>query len=247
MKIPARSGVLRTREFDSIRPKTMQLNAIVTNPDPHQSRYPFAFPLWLSGTRKDVISNATAAIGILIKKIQRHENCSTSQPPRTGPTPAAIAVKPDHVPIACPRLSFPKFALISAKLSGTRRAEPTPCAARANMSWVIFGANPHQIEARAKSTSPDKKIRLRPKLSPSEPPTRINDANMSAYDSTIHCASATVAPSSRCNTGSATLTTVPSMKVMEDPRIAAARTQRPEERPQSVTSGCERTTTSSHG
>src|SRR5439155_14767549 len=43
----------------------------------------------------------------------------------------------------------------------------------------------------------------------------------------IHCTSATVACRSRCNTGSATLTTVPSIKAILDPRIVAARIQAP--------------------
>ena len=43
------------------------------------------------------------AIGRLIKKTQRHDACSTSHPPRTGPMAAVIAVKPDQVPMARPR------------------------------------------------------------------------------------------------------------------------------------------------
>src|SRR5262245_51173488 len=44
-----------------------------------------------------------------------------------------------------------------------------------------------------------------------------------AYDSTIHCTSATEACKSLCSIGSATLTTVPSIKAMLEPRIVAAR------------------------
>src|SRR3989454_9195469 len=59
--------------------------------------------------------NTAAASGMLMKKIQRHENLSTSHPPRTGPIPAAIAVNPDHVPMACPRLALPKLALMRSE------------------------------------------------------------------------------------------------------------------------------------
>src|SRR5690349_13659609 len=44
-----------------------------------------------------------------------------------------------------------------------------------------------------------------------------------AYDSTIHCTSATEACKSLCSIGSATLTTVPSIKAMLEPRTVAAR------------------------
>src|SRR5579872_4049524 len=43
---------------------------------------------------------------------------------------------------------------------------------------------------------------------------------MSEYDSTIHCTWSTPTPRSRCITGRATLTTVPSRNAMLDPRTA---------------------------
>ena len=220
------SGAVKSRALDSIKPKTMPPSPTIANVAPRQSTRPFVSSLRLSGTRPHAISNTAAASGMLMKKIQRHENLSTSHPPRTGPIPTAIAVNPDHVPMACPRLALPKLALMSARLPGTSRAAPTPCTPRATMSWVVSGASPHQTEARAKSRTPVEKMRLRPRRSPSEPPTRISAASMSAYDSMIHCASATLARSSLCSTGSTTLTTVPSMNVMLEPRIAAASTHR---------------------
>src|SRR6266404_250803 len=50
-------------------------------------------------------------------------------------------------------------------------------------------------------------------------------ARKRAYDSTTHCAPETVACSACWILGKATFTTVPSMKAMLEPRIAAARTQ----------------------
>ena len=61
-----------------------------------------------------------------MKKIQRHEAFSISQPPSRGPTAAVIAVKPDHVPMARPRCSAGNEALISARLPGVSSAPPTP-------------------------------------------------------------------------------------------------------------------------
>ncbi len=45
---------------------------------------------------------------------------------RTGPRAVVMAVKPDHVPIARPRDSSSKDALMIARLPGTRNAAPIP-------------------------------------------------------------------------------------------------------------------------
>src|SRR6185295_5729323 len=83
---------------------------------------------------------------------------------------------------------------------------------------------PHATEASAKIETPTEKTRRLPKRSPIEPPMRSRDARRSAYDSTTHWTSWTVAFRFACNAGSETLTTVPSMKAMLEPRIVAART-----------------------
>ena len=80
------------------------------------------------------IASTTPASGRLMKKTQRHDRCSTSQPPSTGPNAAVIAVKPDQVPMARPRCGRANEALISARLPGTSSAAPTPCSARAAIS-----------------------------------------------------------------------------------------------------------------
>ena len=61
-----------------------------------------------------------------MKNAQRHEACSTSQPPITGPAAVVIAVDPDHVPIACPRLFSSNDALMMARLPGISSAAPRP-------------------------------------------------------------------------------------------------------------------------
>jgi len=81
------SGAVKSRAFDSIRPKMMPPSPIIANVAPRQSTRPFVSSLRLSGTRPHAISNTAAASGMLMKKIQRHENLSTSHPPRTGPIP----------------------------------------------------------------------------------------------------------------------------------------------------------------
>ena len=61
-----------------------------------------------------------------MKKAQRHDACSISHPPITGPIAVVIALKPDHVPIALPRDFSSKQALIIDKLPGVRNAAPIP-------------------------------------------------------------------------------------------------------------------------
>jgi hypothetical protein len=126
-----------------------------------------------------VIASTTAASGRLIKNIHRHEACSTSQPPSTGPTPAEMAVKPDQVPMARPRFSLENDALMMARLPGTSIAAPTPCTARAAMSCPGVCAMPQQAEANAKSRSPAEKTRLLPRRSPRLPPTSISAESIS--------------------------------------------------------------------
>ena len=50
-----------------------------------------------------------------------------------------------------------KDALMSARLPGTSSAPPTPCTARAAMSWPILAETPHHAEAMEKRTTPDAK------------------------------------------------------------------------------------------
>src|SRR4051812_35461695 len=110
------------------------------------------------------------------------------------------------------------------------------------------GARPHQIEARANTTTPMAKIFARPNRSPSEPPNSNNAARKSVYDSTTHWTSATLASRLDCNAGNATFTTVPSINTMLEPRMGAAGVQRRCERPQSVFAGLrERIAPSSQG
>src|SRR5262249_9454211 len=129
---------------------------------PCQSNLPVAAGLRLAGPRHRVIKTTAAAIGRLMKKTQRQEACSTIQPPRTGPSAAVIAVKPDQVPIARPLSLSGNEALISARLPGTSKAAPAPCTLRAAINHEIDGASPHAAEANAKSRTPRMKIFARP-------------------------------------------------------------------------------------
>ena len=74
--------------------------------------------LRLSGICQSEMAITAAASGRLMKNTQRHEACSTSQPPRTGPTAVVIAVKPDQVPMRLPRLFSSKDVLINRQTAG---------------------------------------------------------------------------------------------------------------------------------
>src|ERR1700679_1596069 len=99
IKLPNTKGFLQPSLAYSMNPFTKLPSPTVARSAPHQSTRA-STALRLSETRQNETIITAAAIGTLMKKTQRQEACSTSQPPRTGPTAVVIAVKPDHIPIA---------------------------------------------------------------------------------------------------------------------------------------------------
>src|SRR5579872_4318973 len=171
---------------DSIRAKTIPPKPAAASMPPTQSNCWPRWPALLSGTFHRV-SHATARpSGTLIKNTHLHDPYWVNNPPNTGPIAAVIEVKPDHVPIARPRSSLGKLALIKAKLPGTSNVPPIPWRPLAMISCRMLGANPHQVEATENRITPATKILRRPYVSPKEPPMRSSAARKSAYDSTTH-------------------------------------------------------------
>jgi hypothetical protein len=168
----------------------------------------------------------SAASGTLIKNAARQLTCSISQPPITGPIAVVMALNPDQVPIARPRSASSNVALMMARLPGTRNAAPIPCSARPIIRMRGEVATPQITDAAVKNATPKRKTFLRPNWSPSDPPTSIRAPRKSANASTTHWTSVMVAWRSACRAGSATLTTVPSMNVIAEPRIVATSVQR---------------------
>ena len=125
IKLPKTRGCLQPRVTDSMNPLTRPPKPSVTIVAPNQSTRA-TVSLRLSGIRQSEMAITAAAGGRLMKNAQRQDACSTSQPPRTGPMAAVIAVKPDHVPMACPRLFSSNDVPMIARLPGTRSAAPTP-------------------------------------------------------------------------------------------------------------------------
>ena len=116
--------------------------------------------------------------GTLIAKIHRHDAESTSWPPTSGPITTPIAPQAVHAPTALPRSSSGNTATITASAAGVSSAPATPCSARPTTSTSIVGASAHRIEVTPKPPTPSEKTRRSPKMSPSEPPTRISEASV---------------------------------------------------------------------
>ena len=115
---------------------------------------PWALGLRDSATFRTVITSAAIPIGMLTKKIHRHDNDETSTPPTTGPTATATPVIEPQMPNAMPR-SLPWKALASrASETVNMMAPPTPCRPRLSCSTRVFWAMPHSMEARVKTTRP---------------------------------------------------------------------------------------------
>src|SRR5260370_20343965 len=121
---------IRDSSVTGVQTCALPPNPTVATKTPSQSTC-LAVALRLSGIRRSEIAITAAASGILMKNAQRQEACSISQPPRIGPAAVVIAVKPDQVPIAWPRVFSSKHAPIIDKLPGTRKAAPIPWPLRA--------------------------------------------------------------------------------------------------------------------
>jgi hypothetical protein len=112
-------------------------------------------------------------------KIQRQETSSISRPPPSGPITNAIPVHAVHDPIAPPRSSPEKVAVIRARLEGTSSAPAIPWSPRATISISASGATAHSVDVSPNPASPHTNTRRRPRMSPSDPPTRISAPSVS--------------------------------------------------------------------
>jgi hypothetical protein len=172
------------------------------------------------------IATVASAIGTLSRKITRQVEIPISQPPRSGPTTVEIPLQAVQVPIAAPRPCPAKLVVITASDAGVNSAPAMPWTPRNTISVVASGAAAQAADATPKHATPSVNIRTSPKMSPSEPPTRMSDPSVSRYASTIHCWVARPPPRSRWIDGSATFTTVPSRNTIAEPRMLASRVKR---------------------
>ena len=163
----------------SVRAQVVPASASEASTAPVRSKRPWARGSRVSGTHRSASHTVSAASGRLMRKIQRHDAWSTSSPPTSGPSAAAMPPSPDQAPMARLRSSARKAPWIIARLPGVSSAPPMPCSTRATTSTSAVGATPHSSEARANQTVPMMKTRRRPSRSPSEPPRRMSEASES--------------------------------------------------------------------
>ena len=185
-----------------------------------------SLPAALAGTAYATSAAVTIANGTLTRNTHRQLALVTSQPPASGPMTKAMPVQAVQDPIAAPRASPVNVVAITASPAGVRIAPSAPCNPRAMIRVVPSGAAAQRMDVMPKPTIPIRNMRLAPKRSPREPPTRRSEPSVSRYASTTHCWSASPPPRSSSIAGSATFTTVESTKTMTEPRMQATSTSR---------------------
>ena len=107
----------------------------------------------VSGTQRWASQTVSAASGRLMRKIQRHEAWSTSRPPTSGPSAAAIPPRPDQAPIARLRSSARKAPWIIARLPGVSSAPPMPWSTRASDQHLGVGREPAEQRGQRRTRS----------------------------------------------------------------------------------------------
>ena len=157
-----------------------------------------------------------------MKKIARQLTSSVRKPPTTGPIASASALTPAQVPIAVPRCSGGNAWVMIDSVAGIMKAAPMPWTARKATSQVSFGAKPMIRLDTPNTTTPNRNIRRRPKMSPSRPPVTRSTASVRVYAFTVHSSEASDACRSRWIDGSATFTTVLSSISMNRAKHIAA-------------------------
>ena len=100
-------------------------------------------------------------------------------------------------------------------------AAPMPWIARDATSQPSEGAKPIVAEASENTTTPNRNIRRRPKMSPSRPPVTSSTAKVSVYALTVHSSADSDAPKSFWIEGSATFTAVLSSITMKRAKLIA--------------------------
>ena len=131
----------------------------------------------LSGIRKRPEMRTALTTGRLSRKIAPHENSSSSHPPTTMPAGIPSAATAAQMPIALARSSRGKTSTKTESVDGMISAPPTPCAARAAMSWPLVSENAAARLATPKINIPTSSARRRPNRSPTVPIVSRRPAN----------------------------------------------------------------------
>ncbi|MCM1013591.1 hypothetical protein [Brevibacterium sp. XM4083] len=158
-----------------VSPMTMRIaEAVVRIAPGTSSRRRLGWPV-SDGTARTARTTMTRMSGMLIANTDRHPQASVSTPPRMDPRTIPVDPAAPQMPRARLR-SDPsrKPTVSSARVEGASAAPPSPWMPRPAMSIHSATANVPSREPSAKSVSPVKNIRLRPRASVSLPQSRRN-------------------------------------------------------------------------
>lgn len=86
-----------------------------------------------------------------------------------GPAIVATPATAPQTPSATPRRSAGNVPMMIVIVCGIRAAAPSPCTARAAMSWAGSCDRPHSTEATVNSATPPMNMARGPRTSPSRP------------------------------------------------------------------------------
>jgi hypothetical protein len=134
----------------------------------------------LSSISRKLATIARTPTGTLMKKIQFQLACSVNRPPTSGPIASARADTPAQIPIAAPRCSGGKVAVMIESVAGFIKAAPTPWTIRAPISTSPLPAMPQARDEIVKIARPTTKMKRRPSRSASLPPVSMKAAKVSA-------------------------------------------------------------------
>ena len=103
-------------------------------------------PARRAGAPAPARNSAKRPIGRLMKKIQRHEKSSTSQPPRIGPNTGPSSIGTPMTAITRPSRCGPAARVMIVMPSGMIRPPPKPCRIRKKISEPSLHAMPESSE-----------------------------------------------------------------------------------------------------
>jgi len=173
------------------------------------------------GTANTVKITARIPIGRLIQKIHRQLARCTTKPPSTGPIAGASAIGMLMIRLSRTRSDGGNVRYNIAIPTGVISPPPSPWTIRKITNCCTVAANPQAADARVNSVTAARNTSRAPNRSPSQPATGIATATATRNPMLTVAVSSTGTPRSAAMVGSATLTTVASMIVMN---IAATKT-----------------------
>src|SRR5918994_697592 len=217
------AGVVQPASTPSISANTTPVNASVESAAPARSSGG-APGRRDSGSQRSPSGAASSTNGTLTRNTQRQPATSTSTPPTTGPRASPSPATPDQTPNALGRSSGGKSTASSDSAGGSAQAAATPISTRAAITSPTVCDAAVSTDAAAKPTNPDTNTRRRPNRSASPLPTSSRPASETRNASITHCSSPMPASRSFDMSGSATLTIVMSIALMN---IATQMTPRP--------------------